>query len=106
MRDDYNANGVNCGEERIPNPVVTKPTNKAATSAEAAKKATVKTATTDTVTLAELCKELKIDAAEARVKLRAAVAAKKLKHAAGQPWGPWPKGSASLKAVREIVKND
>jgi hypothetical protein len=53
----------------------------------------------------ELCKELKADPTEARVKLRAAVAAKKIKHAGGQA-STWPKGSPALKSVREILKGD
>jgi hypothetical protein len=38
----------------------------------------------------------------ARVKLRAAVANKKLKHDHGQAW-EWPKGSAAIKDVRATL---
>jgi len=57
----------------------------------------------DTVTLRDLCAELKLDAYEARQKLRAAVKAKKLKHTSRAPW-EWAKGSAALKVAREVLE--
>lgn len=59
---------------------------------------------TKNVTLKELCGELKLDPIEARVKLRAAVAAKKLMHKAKQPW-VWPKSSPAIKTVRAILES-
>jgi hypothetical protein len=50
-----------------------------------------------------LCAELKIEPYDARVKLRAAVADKKIKHHAKAAW-EWPKGDAQLKIVRAILK--
>jgi hypothetical protein len=57
------------------------------------------------VTLKELCAELKIDPYEARVKLRAAVADKKIKHAPKSAW-QWERGDDELKKVRALLKKD
>jgi hypothetical protein len=54
----------------------------------------------DTVTLAQLCKEAKVETKVARVRLRAS----KLKKNAGS-W-EWPKGSATLKEVRKVIAGD
>jgi len=58
---------------------------------------------TDFVTLAMICKELKVDSTHARVKLRDAVKDKKLKHEKGSSWR-WPKGSPAIKEVRALLK--
>jgi hypothetical protein len=68
------------------------------------------TPTSDVVTLATLCKELKIEPYDARVKLRAAVKdAKKYpalakSHKAKGAWS-WPKGDAAIKEARAILKD-
>jgi len=58
----------------------------------------------DVVTLKQICTDLKINAVEARVKLRTAVADKKIKHEAKTAW-EWTKGSPELKKVREILRD-
>jgi hypothetical protein len=55
------------------------------------------------VTLRALCVELKCDPRDARVKLRAAVKEKKIKHAAKKAW-EWNKGDSELKVVRDVLK--
>jgi hypothetical protein len=57
------------------------------------------------VTLKELCAELTIDPHDARVKLRAAVADKKIKHAPKSAW-QWERGNDELKKVRALLKKD
>jgi hypothetical protein len=54
---------------------------------------------TDVVTIADIAKELGVDPSKARAKLRAS----KLKHAHGASW-EWPKGSATIKDVRALLK--
>ena len=91
-------------EAKLP-PVKAEPAKKAVT--KKASKPEAKQATKDEgdVKLASLCKELGIAPVDARVKLRAAVAAKKLKHSPGESWS-WPKGSPAIKDVKAILKGD
>jgi transcriptional accessory protein Tex/SPT6 len=87
---------------------ITKAAPDAATEAQAkasTKKVPPKKTTTEDVTLADICKELKVDPREARVRLRAAVADKKIKHAAGKPWS-WPKDSPVIKQVKTLLKQE
>lgn len=59
-----------------------------------------------TISLGEICKELKVDPREARQKLRAAEAKKYptiAAHKPKQPW-EWPKGSDGEKECRALLK--
>ncbi len=58
----------------------------------------------ETITLASICKELKVDPTQARRKLRDAVAEKKLKHQAKSAW-EWAKNSPDLKTVRALLRD-
>ena len=76
-----------------------KPIVKAAPKAKPAPKAKKEPAS-NVVTLAELCKEAKVNPKDARVKLRAS----KLKKSASS-W-EWPKGSAALKEAKKVITAD
>jgi hypothetical protein len=71
--------------------------------AKKAKRAATPKPDSNVVTLKALCAELKIEPYDARVKLRAAVADKKIKHHPKSAW-EWPKGDAQIKIVRAILK--
>jgi hypothetical protein len=83
-----------------------KPTPKKPTPKAPAKKPAAKPKATNVVTLAELCKELKIDSYDARVKLRA-IDPKKFPELAKahKPKKAWEftKGSAALKEARAVL---
>ena len=88
-------------------PEATKPSspNGKSSAAKVTSKPVATTRSEDNVvTLAAICKELKIDSTVARAKLRAAVTDKKIKHAAKSAW-TWPKGSPELKTVRALLKD-
>jgi hypothetical protein len=72
------------------------------TTTRSEKKPTKKAPDTNVVTLAAICKELKVDPTAARVKLRSAAADKKIKHKAKSAWA-WEKGE--LKMVRALLKD-
>jgi hypothetical protein len=69
----------------------------------AAKPKTPEKKTPEVVTLKDICKELRVNPAEARAKLRAA--GKKIRHAPKSAW-QWSKGSPVIKEVKAILKAD
>lgn len=96
-----------------PKPVEETAVKKRASPKKAAKKPVAKKRVTapkvqsgkddaNVVTLKALCAELKIHPREARVKLRAAVDEKRIKHASGSSW-KFEKGSSVLKTVRALL---
>jgi hypothetical protein len=89
-------------------PQATEPAARAATPVDKAPapKSTTK-ATSDLVTLKDLCAEANVDPYDARVKLRAAKKDPKAypelaKHNARKPW-EWPKGSPAITEVRKVL---
>jgi hypothetical protein len=74
-----------------------------ATPTPAPEAAVKKSKDKEVVTLKELCKEMKIDPTDARVKLRAA--GKKLRHTPGKAW-EWGRGSPVIKEVKAILKSE